>query len=141
MIFYMTGISYTNPYFLAPSPLKPFKSNSRYENPPGEPLTAHSDPKNDQTRQHRPKTGQISTYVDLCFLYEAILGPLKAYFDQLDHKILKNWSYLSYPHIFISKESMFHARSNSNLKKRSFISFIEKALRLGAADLLDLKER
>ena len=30
------------------------------------------------------KSRQKSTYVDLCFLYEAILGPLKARFDQLD---------------------------------------------------------
>ena len=77
----MAGISYINPYFLAPSPLKPLKSNSRYQNLPGEPLTAHSAPKNDQ---NRPKNNQTSTFVDLCFLYEAILGPLKAYFDQLD---------------------------------------------------------
>ena len=30
MIFYMPGISYKNPYFLAPSPLKPLNSNPRY---------------------------------------------------------------------------------------------------------------
>ena len=33
--------------------------------------------------QNRPKTRQKSTYVDLCFLYEPILSPLKARFDQL----------------------------------------------------------
>ena len=78
MIFYMPGISYINPYFRAPSPLKPLKSNSRYQNLPGEPLTAHSDPKE---RPKPTKAGQKSTYVDLCFLYEAILGPLKACFE------------------------------------------------------------
>ena len=76
----MTGISYINPYFRAPSPLKPLKSSSRYQNLPGEPITVHSDPKTAQIGQKREK----STYVDLCFLYEAILGPLKARFDQLD---------------------------------------------------------
>ena len=30
------------------------------------------------------RTRQKSTYVDLCFLYEPILGHLKARFDQLD---------------------------------------------------------
>ena len=38
----MTSISYINHHFRAPSPLKPLKSSSRYENLPGEPLTAHS---------------------------------------------------------------------------------------------------
>ena len=33
--FYMTWISYMNHYFLAPSPLKTFKSNPRYQNLPG----------------------------------------------------------------------------------------------------------
>ena len=78
MIFYMPGISYINPLFQAPSPLKPLKSNSRYQNLPGEPLAAHSDTK---TRQNRLKTNQKSTFVDLCFLYFAILGPLKACFE------------------------------------------------------------
>ena len=81
MIFYMASISYINHHFLAPSPLKPLKSNSRYQNLPGESVTAHSDPENDQ---HRPKTAKKSTYVHLCFLYEPILGPLKACFDKLD---------------------------------------------------------
>ena len=75
--FYMTRISYKNPHFLAPSPLKHLKSISRYQNLTGEPLTVHSDPKN---HRKRPE----STYVDLCFLNEPILGPLKARFDQLD---------------------------------------------------------
>ena len=42
----MPSISYINPYFRAPrapSPLKPLKSIPRYQNLPGEPLTAHSD--------------------------------------------------------------------------------------------------
>jgi len=43
MIFYMPGISYINPYFRAPSPLKPLKSRPRGQNLPGFPLIAHSD--------------------------------------------------------------------------------------------------
>ena len=57
MIFYMPGISYINHYFRAPSPLKPLKSNSRYQNLPGEPLTAHSEPK---STKNPPK-------IDLCW--------------------------------------------------------------------------
>ena len=34
-----------------------------------------------KTRPKSTKTGQKSTNVGLCFLYEAILGPLKACFD------------------------------------------------------------
>ena len=41
---------------------------------------------------------------------------------------MKNWSYLSYLRIFISKESMSHARSTSNIKFRSFISFYKAIL-------------
>ena len=40
MIFYVTSISYINPYFRAPSPLKPLKSSPRYENLPGDFLIA-----------------------------------------------------------------------------------------------------
>ena len=57
----MTSISYVNPYVLAPSPLKPLKSSSRYQNLPGEPLTAHSEQKKNP---NRPKNCQKSTYVD-----------------------------------------------------------------------------
>ena len=85
---YEFWFSYINPYFLAPSPLKPLKSSPRYQNLPGEPLTAHSDHKGPFPD---PKTANIDqtketnlTYVDFCFLYEAILGPLKAGFDKLD---------------------------------------------------------
>ena len=42
-ILYMANISYINPYFRAPSPLKPLKSTPRYQNLPGESVTAHSD--------------------------------------------------------------------------------------------------
>ena len=73
----MTVISYINPHFLAPSPLKPLKSSPRYQNLPGEPLTAHSEQKTAKIGQNRPTIGQK-------ILYEAIVGPLKAYFDQLD---------------------------------------------------------
>ena len=41
--FYMTSISYINPYFLAPSPLKPLKSRPQGQNLPGFLLRAHSD--------------------------------------------------------------------------------------------------
>ena len=80
----MASISYINPYFLAPSPLKPLKSSPRYQNLPRESVTAHSDPEKDPKRPKTTKNGQKSTYVDLCFLYEAILGPLNASFDQRD---------------------------------------------------------
>ena len=64
MIFCMTGISYINSYFLAPSPLQPLKSNSRSQNLPGEPLTAHSDPKtakiDKKTAQNRPMLTLVS---------------------------------------------------------------------------------
>ena len=51
------------------------------------------------------------------FVYKRVLGLLNHCFDRLDQKKMKNWSYLSYSRIFISKESMFHARSTSNIKK------------------------
>ena len=41
-------------------------------------------PKTTKSDQNRPETPQKSTYVDLCSLYEPILGFLKARFDQLD---------------------------------------------------------
>ena len=81
MIFYMPGISYINPHFRAPRPLKPLKSNSRCQNLLGgisySSFRARQSPKSIKNRQK-------STYVDLYFLYYAILGPLKARFDQLD---------------------------------------------------------
>ena len=40
---YMASISYINPYFRAPSPLKPLKSSPRSQNLPGFLLAAHSD--------------------------------------------------------------------------------------------------
>ena len=42
-IFNMAGISYINLHFRAPSDIKHFNSTPRYQNLPGEPLTAHSD--------------------------------------------------------------------------------------------------
>ena len=60
----MTSISYINPHFLAPSLLKPFKSSSRYQNLPGEPLTAHSDPKN---HRKRPESTKSPPKIDLCW--------------------------------------------------------------------------
>ena len=41
--FYTTSISYINPLFRAPRPLKPLKSRPRGQNPPGGPLIVHSD--------------------------------------------------------------------------------------------------
>ena len=69
MIFYMTSISYINPYFLAPSPLKPLKSNSRYQNLPGEPLTAHSEPKRAKIDQKPAKNRPMLTFVSFMKLY------------------------------------------------------------------------
>ena len=60
MIFYMASISYINPYFLAPSPLKPLKTSPRYQNLPGESLTARSDHKTGKIDQKNEK----SIYVD-----------------------------------------------------------------------------
>ena len=77
----MASISYVNPYFRAPSPLKPLKSNSRYQNLPGEPLIAHSDTKTTKIYQ---KTAKNLFCLNFVSFYEAILGPLKACFDQLD---------------------------------------------------------
>ena len=61
------------------------------------------------------------------FVYKRVLGPLNHCFDRLDQKKIKNKAYLSYLRIFISTESMFHARSTSNIKNRSFI-FLYKAV-------------
>ena len=46
--------------------------------------TPRSSPDDPQNPQNRPKNGQKSTHVDKFLLYEPILGPLKARFDQLD---------------------------------------------------------
>ena len=51
------------------------------------------------------------------FVYKRVLGPLNHCFDRLDQKKMKNKAYLSYLRIFISTESMCHARSTSNIKK------------------------
>ena len=51
----------------------------------------------------------------LYFLYKAILGPLKSCFDQLDQEVLKSWSYLSYPRIFISREMLFREKAMLNM--------------------------
>ena len=50
------------------------------------------------------------------FVYKRVLGPLNHCFDRLDQKKIKNAAYLSYLRIFISTESMCHARSTSNIK-------------------------
>ena len=50
------------------------------------------------------------------FVYKRVLGPLNHCFDRLDQKKIKNKAYLSYLRIFISTESMCHARSTSNIK-------------------------
>ena len=51
------------------------------------------------------------------FVYKRVLGALNQCFDKLDQKKIKNGAYLSYLQTFISTESMFHARSTSNIKK------------------------
>ena len=56
------------------------------------------------------------------FVYKRVLGPLNQCFDRLDQKKIKNAAYLSYLRIFISTESMFHARSTSNnISKQHFL--------------------
>ena len=50
------------------------------------------------------------------FVYKRVLGLLNQYFDKLDQKKIKKYIYLSYLQIFISTESMCHARSTSNKK-------------------------
>ena len=78
----MTEVSYINHYFRAPSPLKPLKSSPRYQNLPGFLLIAHSDHRGPVSAQF---CGLSCFFVDLYFLYKAILGPLiKSCFDQLD---------------------------------------------------------
>ena len=52
--FYTTGISYINPLFQAPKPLKPLKSRPRGQNLPGDPLIAHSDHQGPVSAQFRP---------------------------------------------------------------------------------------
>ena len=62
----MTSISYINLHFRAPSLLKPLKSSPRYQNLPGESVTALSDPKNDRKRpkstKKRPNKRPMLTY-------------------------------------------------------------------------------
>ena len=50
-------------------------------------------------------------FFDQCFLYFAILGPLKARFDQLDRQKILTDSYLSYLRIFISLEMLIHEKT------------------------------
>ena len=50
------------------------------------------------------------------FVYKRVLGLLNQCFDKLDQKKIKKYIYLSYLQIFISTESMCHARSTSNIK-------------------------
>ena len=58
------------------------------------------------------------------FVYKRVLGALNHCFDRLDQKKIKNKAYLSYLRIFISTESMFHARSTSNIKKKYIYIYI-----------------
>ena len=77
-------------YFRAPSPLKPLKSRPQGQNLLGFPLIAHSDHRGPVSAQFCPLSCLFVIFVDLYFLYEAILGPLKASFDQLDQKKMNN---------------------------------------------------
>ena len=69
----MTSSSYINPYFRAPSPLKPLKSTPRYRNLPGESLTAHSDHWGPLFRPDLPPKTTVSypklTLFDLIWAY------------------------------------------------------------------------
>ena len=51
------------------------------------------------------------------FVYKRVLELSNNYFDRLDQKKIKKYIYLSYLQIFISTETMCHARSTSNIKK------------------------
>ena len=81
MIFCMPGISYINPYFLAPRPLKPLKIESAMSKSTGGLIHSPIGPPEATFSPVRPPGLPFS---DQCFLDFAILGPLKAKFDQLD---------------------------------------------------------
>ena len=76
MIFLMPVISYINPYFRAPSPLKPLKSSPRYQNLPGESVTAHSGhrgPLSDPVYPPKhPFFRPLSAFFDLCSPYATL---------------------------------------------------------------------
>ena len=78
MIFYMPGISYINPHLRAARSLKPLKSNSRYQNLPGEPLTAHSEQKMTKIDQKNAKNRPMLTFVSFInlswVLYKLVLS-------------------------------------------------------------------
>ena len=69
----MPSISYINPHFRAPRPLKALKSRPQGQNLFGPPGASFS-----------PALSHKLPFFDQCFLYFAILAPLKSYFDQLD---------------------------------------------------------
>ena len=70
--FYTTSISYINRFFRAPSPLKPLYSSPRYQNLPGEPLTAHPD-------HQRPLSDLAYLkklfFFDFCFAFFDLCSP------------------------------------------------------------------
>ena len=66
--FYMPGISFINPYFRAPRPLKPLKSNPRYQNLRGDPLIAHSGHRKPLSARSRPLAFRFLTKVSLISL-------------------------------------------------------------------------
>ena len=73
------------PLFPASQPSKTFKNRVRdIKIYLGNHLQLIPTRKTTENDQNRPTTRPKSTYVDLCFLYEPILGPLQARFDQLD---------------------------------------------------------
>ena len=81
----MTSISYINPYFRAPSPPKPLKSSSRYQNLPGEPLTAHSDHRGPLSDLVYP---QYLCLFDLFFAFVDLCSPYVTLFQVILSDVL-----------------------------------------------------
>ena len=111
MIFYARYFLY-KPLFPASQPFKTLKIESAISKSTwGTTYSSFRPEKPPKTTRTDQKTRQKSTYVDLCFLYEPILGPLKARFDQLDRWKIKEYSYLSYLRIFISIKMLHHEKT------------------------------
>ena len=76
----MASISYINHYFRAPSLLKPLESRPQGQNLTVPTYSSFVAPGTSFSPVLSPKL----PFFDQCFLYFAILGPLKPYFDHLD---------------------------------------------------------
>ena len=77
-------------------------------------------------------------FFDQCFLDVGILGPLKAKFDQLDRSKIKNWSYLSYLHIFISVEMFCHEKTKFHFLCLFFLFFVLYDVLFWSSRMIDL---